>query len=87
MLGHYEDSPLPNSSPFGNPLHTGSITVVAETVQRDCELIVNGHLWVSGLVHEKWIGADLGKDFVECDRVDAEVLSKMWVELFVVFVG
>lgn len=87
MLGHYEDSLLPNSSSFGNPVHTGSITIAAKTVQHDCELMVDGHLWVSGLAHEKWIGADLGKDFIECNRVDAEVLLKMWVELFVVFVG
>ena len=60
---------------------------MTEAKQRDRKLVVNRHLWVSGLVDEKWIGTNFIEDFVECDGVDVEPLSKHVVELVVVLVG
>ena len=87
MLGCYKNSSLPNPSPVSNPLQAGSIAIIPEAIQGDHKLVVDGHLRVVGSVDEQWIRADFGEDFVKCNRVDAEVLLKCRVKLFMVFVG
>ena len=49
---------------------------MTEAVQCDRELVVDGHLWVPGSVDKEWIRADCDEDFVECDGINAEPLSK-----------
>ena len=68
-------------------MQAGSIAIIPEAIQGDRKLVVNGHLRVVGSVDEQWIGADFGEDFVKCNRVNVEVLSKCRVKLFMVFVG
>lgn len=60
---------------------------MTEAVQRDCELVVDGHLWVPGSVDKEWIRADCDENFVECDGINTKPLSKQVMELFVVLVG